>query len=266
MSVKSVEASAVCWNSRVARDWTGTTRRAHMPSVGRHAVTFGAAGGIWEFGVPIGAGLWQNSPSVACRVRSQDDPLTKKMNQAEPTPVSIDEQFAALLAKLPLKERSYAEKRDLAMEADPAKRNGWRRLCVFLLELAGHSSKFNSKESVQFYAADGKYRMQIFALQDVVPGELTIHCRDVLDQLIEKKLIRRSKVGTDLNRYVVAGTEVSLVIERVPQQAADHPQAFRDLLSWNRKCMRIDLPVAAPDEVYDRVEKMLALGLPDRKA
>jgi hypothetical protein len=163
-----------------------------------------------------------------------------------------------------VKERTYAEKRDAAMEAEPARRTAWRNLCVLLLRLAGHSAKFNSKESVQFYTADGKYRMQVFALQDIVPGELTIHCRDVLDELIDQKLIRPGKAGE--KRYVIAGTETALVIERVPQQVADHPPAFRDLLSWNRKCMRIDLPVSAPQQVYDKVEKILRLSLPVPKA
>lgn len=164
---------------------------------------------------------------AARRLRSQDEYLTKPTTDAvSPSPVTLEPgaSFAALLSKLPVKERTYAEKRDAAMESEPAKRTAWRNLCVLLLRLAGHSAKFNSKESVQFYTADGKYRMQVFALQDIVPGELTIHCRDVLDELIDKKLIRPGKAGE--NRYVIAGTETTLVIARVPNRSPTTRRRF----------------------------------------
>lgn len=167
--------------------------------------------------------------------------------------------FADFCARLPVKERSYAEKRSAAMESDPALRELWQRLAARLLQLAGHSAKVNSKESIQFYAADGKYRMQVFALQDIAPGTLSLHCRDVLDTLLAKKLIRKPEAGK--TKYPVPGTNESLTIERVLPQAADHPPAFRDLLSWNRKCMRIDIEVSASPELLAALDKMLVLSL-----
>jgi len=168
--------------------------------------------------------------------------------------------YEDFLAKLGAKDRLNAEKRATAMEADPARLATWKRTCARLMTLSGHSAKVNAKEFIQFYAADGKYRMQIFALQDVLPSELTIHCRDVLDTLIEKKLLLKPKAGQPENRYRVAGTEETMVVERVPAQLAEHPVAFRDLLSWNRKCMRIDLPTNASSAMLDTIDKMLELS------
>ncbi len=174
--------------------------------------------------------------------------------------------FEEFLARLPAKDRASAEKRLAVIDAaEPARGKLWRKLAASLLTLSGHSAKVNPSESVQFYTADGKYRMQIFALQDNQPGELTIHCRDVIDTLLEKKLLRKPKNAESPHRYGVAGADDGIVVERVLAQAAEHPQAFRDLLSWNRKCMRIDLPVTASNELLDKLAEILKVSLPVAK-
>lgn len=178
------------------------------------------------------------------------------------SPLTFDE----FLARLPAKDRASAEKRLAAIDAvAPARGKLWRQLAASLLTLSGHSAKVNPSESIQFYTADGKYRMQIFALQDNQPGELTIHCRDVIDTLVEKKMLRKSKNPDAPHRYAVAGTEDAIVVERVLPQSAEHPPAFRDLLSWNRKCMRIDLPDSATGALLDKLADILKVSLPAAK-
>ncbi len=171
--------------------------------------------------------------------------------------------FADFCARLTVKERAYAEKRSAAMEGDPARQRLWQHLAARLLALAGHSAKVNSTESIQFYAPDGKYRMQIFALQDIVPEYLSIHCRDTLDTLLEKKLLHKPATGSI--RYGVRGTTETLAVERVLPQTAEHPAAFRDLLSWNRKCMRIDVGVSSSPALLNALDEMLVISLPTVK-
>ncbi len=178
-------------------------------------------------------------------------------------PASAD-PFDHFITKLTPKDRANANKRATAMESDPPKLFLWRRMAVKLFSLAGHSAKLNAQESIQFYIADGKYRMQMWSLEDNKSGELTIHCRDVLDDILKKKLIGKPDPKTP-NRYPVGDAGETLVIERVLPQAAEHPAAFRDLMSWGRKCMRIDLPVNASTKLLDIVDEILDLSRPVKK-
>ncbi len=174
---------------------------------------------------------------------------------------SIPLTYEDFLAKLGAKDRANAEKRAGAIAAgEPAKLSLWKRTCARLMTLAGHSAKVNSKEFIQFYAADGKYRTQVFAMQEIEPGVLTIHTRDVLDALLEKKILLKSKTTDAPNHYRLPKTDDTLVVERVLAQVAEHPVAFRDLLSWNRKCMRIDIPLGASSEMLTQVDRVFELS------
>src|SRR5947209_5936948 len=91
--------------------------------------------------------------------------------------------FQDFLAKLSPKDRVNAERHVAACEAEPDPRHCtlWRRLVSMLMTLTPHSAKLNAQHSIQFYIADGKYRMQVFALEDLRDGKITLYCVDVLD-------------------------------------------------------------------------------------
>src|SRR3954469_3623942 len=99
--------------------------------------------------------------------------------------------FSEFLARLPAKDRANAERRGAALEAGPAPAAAgvWRRLACTLMTLAPHAAKLVGKQTVQFYIADGKYRMQVFALEDLQDGNITIYCPDVLSQAVEAGLL-----------------------------------------------------------------------------
>src|ERR671912_164995 len=92
--------------------------------------------------------------------------------------------FAEFLAKLSPKDRLNAEKRVTVLEAepDPGRAPLWQRLVGTLATLAPHAAKFVGKQTVQFYVADGKYRKQVFAMEDLQDGHFTIYCPDVLEE------------------------------------------------------------------------------------
>ena len=94
--------------------------------------------------------------------------------------------FAEFLAKLPPKDRVNAEKRVGVLEASAAAglADLWRRLASALMTLSPHAAKLVGKQTVQFYVADGKYRMQVFALEDLQDQIITVYCPDVLTEAI----------------------------------------------------------------------------------
>lgn len=170
------------------------------------------------------------------------------------TPVSFEE----FRAKLGAKDAANAAKR-LNMEP-PEKAKLWQRLCATLMSLSGHSAKVNSQPSVQFFVADGKYKMQTFALQDDLPGELTIFCKDVLQPALDKKLLQKPKAGDAPHTYKLPGSAGTLHIEALTIDGPEHPPAYKDLMSWGRKCMRVSVPINASDELIAGLEKILAIS------
>src|SRR5215213_168852 len=101
--------------------------------------------------------------------------------------------FAEFLAKLPPKDRVNAEKRVGVLEASagPGLAELWRRLACALMTLSPHAAKLVGKQTVQFYVADGKYRMQVFALEDLQDGNITVYCPNVLTQAVDAGLLVR---------------------------------------------------------------------------
>src|SRR5678809_850809 len=76
--------------------------------------------------------------------------------------------FAEFLAKLAIKDRASAERRVTVLDAmpDQGRAHLWQRLACSLMTLAPFAAKLVGKQTLQLYIADGKYRMQVFALEN----------------------------------------------------------------------------------------------------
>jgi hypothetical protein len=69
------------------------------------------------------------------------------------------------------------------------------------MTLAPHAAKLVGKQTAQIYVADRKYRMQVFALEDLQDGNFTVHCPDVLDEAVGSGLLA-PMAGSEPNDYV----------------------------------------------------------------
>src|SRR3954469_10214708 len=98
--------------------------------------------------------------------------------------------FTEFLVKLSPKDRATAERRigALEAEADPSRAHLWRRLACSLMTLAPFAAKLVGKQTLQVYVADGKYRMQGFALEYLQDGKFTVYCPDVLEETVQTGL------------------------------------------------------------------------------
>src|SRR3954468_21316829 len=105
--------------------------------------------------------------------------------------------FAEFLAKLSPKDRANAERRVGVLEALPDQSGAhlWRRLACSLMTLAPFAAKLVGKQTVQIYVADGKYRMQVFALEDLQDGSFTVYCPDVLEEVCRAGLLAPDPTG-----------------------------------------------------------------------
>jgi hypothetical protein len=173
--------------------------------------------------------------------------------------------FDAFLAKLPNKDRVAAEKRVAVLEADqPDGGRGrlWRRLACSLMTLAPHAAKLVGRQTVQFYVADGKYRKQVFALEDLQDGNMTIYCPDALTAAVEAGLLSPPPHpdGGEVQLYLIRRTGDPLRVEALHGSSLNPGAHFKDLTGWNRKALRITLPPSPSAAQVEAAELLCAIA------
>jgi hypothetical protein len=127
------------------------------------------------------------------------------------------------------KDRSNIEKHLAACDAegDPDHGKLWRRLAVSLRKLAPMPVQTVGQHAVQFFIADGKYRMQVFALEDARDGRLMVYLPDVL-----------------------------AAAENTPNPSPH----IKHMLGWNRKAVRLAIPIHASNAHVTAAENLCALA------
>jgi hypothetical protein len=169
--------------------------------------------------------------------------------------------FAEFLAKLPPKDRASAERRVSVLEAepDPARAPLWRRLVCTLMTLSPHAAKFVGRQTVQFYVADGKYRKQVFAMEDLQDGHFTLYCPDVLGEAVGAGLLAAAPGSADHN-YLVLPSVDPLRVEQLDGASVNPGAHFKDMTGWNRKALRVTLPPSASSVQVEAAELLCALA------
>lgn len=131
-------------------------------------------------------------------------------------------------------------------EPDQHHAKTWRRLVSSLSTLAPLPVQVISLDSagqnaMLFFIPDGKYRMQMFALEDRRDGTLQLYLPDVLQQATKAKVI------TKKGAQYAAGEP--LAIELLDASNCPDPgKHFKHMIGWNRKAVRITLSASNPSE------------------
>src|SRR4051812_43968771 len=169
--------------------------------------------------------------------------------------------FEEFLAKLSPKDRISAGKRIAALEATagPGAIELWRRMACALMTLSPHAAKLVGKQTVQFYIADGKYRMQVFALEDLQDGNITVYGPDVLTEAVEAGLLVPPTAATGMYGIVGSAGE-ALRIDALDRDSENLVAHFKDMVGWNRTAVRITLPPSASAAQVDAAERLCAIA------
>ena len=134
----------------------------------------------------------------------------------------------------------------------------WKRLACALARLAPKALNTLGSLSIRFYRADGKYRKQMFALEDLRNGSMVVFTADVIKAaLAARKLRPPEKAGSNL--YIVPGTDEQIEVESLATTNAD-PPLYKDMLGWNRTAMRIVLPTNANEMQLRAAEQLCELA------
>lgn len=182
------------------------------------------------------------SPSVS--------PLTK--------PVSFEE----LITKLPARERGAVQRHEAACEeVDPAHADLWRRMVCRLATIAPHAVRALGQHTLQFFIADGKYRQQVYALDDHRDSKIVMYGPDVLDLSLREGLILPPPDAAEPRAYGIPGSRSVLYIERLDSTNTTNPDAsFKFMLGWNRRALRITLLSTASAQQIEATERIWTLA------
>jgi hypothetical protein len=135
----------------------------------------------------------------------------------------------------------------------------WRRLVCVLMTLAGHAAKFVGKQTVQFYVADGlRYRMQVFALEDLQDGYTTVYCPDALAEATQAGVLAPGDPTSHM--HVIPSSGEPLRVDSLDRDSLDPGAHFKDLTGWNRKALRITLPPSPSEAQVGATELLCAIA------
>jgi hypothetical protein len=166
------------------------------------------------------------------------------------------------LNKLGAKDRLNAEKHVAACEAGPVPTHAklWKRLATTLMTLSSNLAKVNGQQSIQFYVPDGKYRKQVFAIEDLRKDAISLYCTDVLEEAVKLKLLKPTKAGEDDIAIFALPKGDTLAIEKLNGQTANPADFFKHMIGWHREAIRITLPLNASDEQVTTALTLCALN------
>ena len=168
------------------------------------------------------------------------------------------------------KDRSNIEKHLAACDAEGGPGHGrlWRRIAVALHKLAPYSAQTIGQHAVQFFipdGKDGKYKMQVFALEDKRDGFLRVFLPDVLAEAVKAKILAKAPRAAGAegpHGYLIVGTKGEILeVESLDNSnTADPPAHFKHMLGWNRKALRVSLPAVAANAQAAATEAMCAIA------
>ena len=200
---------------------------------------------------------------VAPRLELHCMPYSQARKKLEAARASLSHPltFQEFLAKLPPKDRASAERRISALEAEPdqSRTHLWQRLACSLMTLAPFAAKLVGKQTLQVYVSDGKYRMQVFALEDLQDGNFTVYCPDALQEAVDAGLLALDPNG-EPERYLIEPSKEALFIKPLDGKSLGPQAHYKDLTGWNRKALRITVPPSPSPAQVEAAELLCALA------
>lgn len=184
------------------------------------------------------------------------------MNDSTATPgmpgQKSSQPYEAFLQQLSVKGRATIEKHDKRCGEDGLQGycDLWKRLAGVLAGLAGHATEVLGQQTVKFYIADGKYKLQVFALQGTPQGTLAIYIPDVAKLAIKRHIVSG---GSEPDSYKVRGCDEPLRLEPINAQTQDLT-ACKAMVGWGRQALRADLNENTDEKQVRAVETMAQLA------
>ncbi len=177
--------------------------------------------------------------------------------------------FDTFVAALGQRDRTNIERHVTALGALPNAQHAkvWKRLVSSIATLAPLAAVTNGQQAIQFFIADGKYRMQAFAIEDQRDGKISVYTPDALSDALKAKVIGEIINEDDITDGVpplyrlVANPDYVLAVESLDAKNTNNPAPyFANMIGWNRKAMRLTLTLPAQEPQIAAMEAICALA------
>jgi hypothetical protein len=166
--------------------------------------------------------------------------------------------FAAVMEKAPGKDRANLQRHLDELNGEHAKT--WRGLVAVLGGLAPHGLQTVGRESIRFFVADGRYRFQLFALEDSGDGQLRVYLPNVVEEAIKRKLLVQTPVPGEYAARGAARGPTLRVEELDANNTTDAPPHFKYMIGLNRKALRVTVPAVGGASQVDLVAALCGLA------
>jgi hypothetical protein len=166
--------------------------------------------------------------------------------------------FAVFMTRLIPKVRTSVEKRLDRTDADAAIGYGrcWKRLALLLFRLAPHAVEV-SDTALRFYILDGKYRRQVFALDDGAPELIQIYLPDVLGAAVERGILDAAADGT----FASTGHGgAPVAFEVINADSKEIPDFCKAMLGWGRRAVRTGIGPLAEEHQIQVIGRLCELA------
>ena len=193
-------------------------------------------------------------------LHSEANILSPSQPPMAPLPQAIS--FEELINKLPARERGAVQRHEAACEeVDPAHADLWRRMVCRLSTLAPHAVRALGQHTLQFFIADGKYRQQVFALDDHRDSKIVVYGPDTLEMSLREGILLPPPDAAEPRAYGIGGSRLVLYLERLYSTNTPNPDAsFKFMLGWNRRALRTTLLSTASPQQVDAAERIWTLA------
>ena len=186
------------------------------------------------------------------------------MIESQTAPAELTGDFDAFFSRLDNSGRTNVERHLAACKTDPTRHHErlWTRLVALLAGLTPHSIRTTGQRAVQFFVADGKYRLQLFALEDMRDGKLVLYAPDLIDAAVASDVLGPTPASRSADDYPVCEAPGEfLTVERLTAAATTSaPEYYKHLLDWNRKAVRITIPTTASGAQIRAVQSLCVLA------
>jgi len=171
---------------------------------------------------------------------------------------SAAEDFDRLQARLTPKARASVTKHlDIVSgSAELGFGECWKRLVGMLGRLAPDLVEA-AGTSLKFSIVDGKYRRQVYALDDQRKGLIQIYLPDIMAAAQKAGLVGIAEGGTIA---VKGDIKTRIPLDVITADTKDIPDCCKPMLGWGRKALRIEIGVAGEEKQVRMIEKLCALA------
>ena len=183
---------------------------------------------------------------------------TEERRGTTPWKSDMDQNYESFLERLSVKGRATVEKHDELTGGDAAEGFGslWKRLAGGLGRLATHEIEMVGAQSVKYHIADGKYRLQVFALEDTRKGTISVYLPNIVDRAIEKNILL---AGSADRTYKIVGGDDSVQLELITAETRDMTLC-KAMVGWGRQALKVNVSVTAKEKHVRTVELLCELA------